>query len=249
MRALLISSFRYMGQFFVPRLKFNKTELTCLFVGYALDNEDHINMCKNVLKNNLPIKKLIDLQPNYDFNDDIDIIFINGGFTNDLLEKLCKYNQLEIIKNKIINEDVVYIGESAASDYAGDYSNYHLLKDFPQSEQLIKQYGKKIYDGFRFINKMIITHACQYRVRRLENGEFYRVPYGDQYKTYLRDIKVLKRHNIDYETIANNEAILIEDNHYKKIKYDWSKFPIREIQLTEQEKKLKELVMSKQNKK
>ena len=60
MKALLTSSFRYMGNFFLPSLDFNRKDLTCLFVRYALQDEGHINMCKQVLKNCLPIKKMID---------------------------------------------------------------------------------------------------------------------------------------------------------------------------------------------
>ena len=62
MKALLISSFRYMGNFFIPSLKLgNRKNLTCLFVGYALQDKTHINMCKDVLRNSLPINKMIDL--------------------------------------------------------------------------------------------------------------------------------------------------------------------------------------------
>ena len=68
MKALLTSSFRYMGNFFLSSLNFNKKDLTCLFVRYALEDEEHINMCKQVLKSCLPIKKMIDLDKNYTFD-------------------------------------------------------------------------------------------------------------------------------------------------------------------------------------
>ena len=60
-------------------------------------------------------------------------------------------------------------------------------------------------------------------------------------------LKILKANKIDFETIANNEALLITDNSYEKLKYDWSKFPIKKLELTEHEKKLKEMVQSRKN--
>jgi len=245
MKALLISSFRYMGNFFIPSLKLgNRKNLTCLFVGYALQDKTHIDMCKDVLRNSLPINKMIDLHKDYKFDDKIDIIFVNGGFTNDLIEKLYKFKQFNKIKNLVMNNDAIYIGESCGSDYAGDYSNYSLLPDFPTDDNIIKNYGKETYEGFKFINKLILTHACKYRVRKLEDGSYYRSHYGDQYKSYLKYLKILKANKIDFETIGNNEALLITDNSYKKLRYDWSKFPIKKLELTENEKKLKEMVKS-----
>ena len=248
MKALLTSSFRYMGNFFIPSLELaNKKDLTCLFVRYALEDEIHINMCKRILTTCLSIKKMIDLSENYDFKDNIDIVFVNGGITNDLIEKLCKHNQLEKLKKLVIEDNAIYIGESCGSDYAGNYSNYSLLPDFPKDVNIIKKYGEKVYEGFKFINKFILTHACKYRVRRMENGSYYRSHYGDQYKSYLKYLKILKANKIDFETIANNEALLITDNNYKKLKYDWSKFPIKELELTEHEKKLKEMIQCQKN--
>ena len=247
MKALLTSSFRYMGNFFLPSLDFNRKDLTCLFVRYALQDEGHINMCKQVLKNCLPIKKMIDLDENYTFDDKLDIIFVNGGFTNDLIEKLCKYNQLEKLKKLVLEDNVVYIGESCGSDYAGNYIQYSLLPGFEKDENIIEKYGQEVYKGFGFIDKFILTHACKYRVRKLKDGSYCRSHYGEQYKSYLRYLKILKTNKVDYETIANNEALLIEGNKYKKLKYDWSKFPIKQIELTEHEKKLKELVKAKEN--
>ena len=81
----------------------------------------------------------------------------------------------------------------------------------------------------------------------MEDGSYYRSHYGEQYKNYLKYLKILKTNNIDFETIANNEALLITDNTYKKLKYDWSKFPIKKLELTEHEKKLKEMVQSRKN--
>lgn len=248
MKALLTSSFRYMGNFFIPSLKLgNRKNLTCLFVGYALQDKIHIDMCKEVLTKCLSIKKMIDLHKDYEFKDKIVIVFVNGGFTNELIEKLCKYNQLEKIKKLVLEENVIYIGESGGSDYAGNYIQYSLLPDFKEDENIIKKYGKEVYNGFRFIDKFILTHACKYRVRKFEDGSYYRSHYGEQYKSYLRYLKILKANKVDYETIANNEALLIEGNKYKKFKYDWSNFPIKQIELTEHEKKLKELIKSRKN--
>jgi len=114
MKALLCSSFRYMGNFFVPHLKMkDRKNLTILFVDYALQDEEYSNQNKEKLKSTFNVGKIIDLKPDYDFKDNIDIIFVNGGLTDVLIEKLYKYNQFEIIKRLVFGKDVLYIGESA----------------------------------------------------------------------------------------------------------------------------------------
>ena len=51
MKALLCSSFRYMGNFFVPYLEMeNKENLTVLFLDYALPDEEYSNQNKEKLK-------------------------------------------------------------------------------------------------------------------------------------------------------------------------------------------------------
>lgn len=248
MKALLCSSFRYMGNFFVPYLEIkNKQNLTVLFVDYALPDEEYSNQNKEKLKSTFNVGKIIDLNPGYDFKDKIDIIFVNGGLTDVLIEKLYKYEQFETIKSLIFDKDVLYIGESAGSDFAGDYTNYNLYEGFNRNYKLTEEYGDKVFEGLRIINKMIVTHACKYRVRISNEGEYYRSPYSEQQcQDYLKTIDILKNKNIDYETIGNNEALLVINNKYKKIIYDWSKFPVMELELTEHEKKLKAKVKDNQ---
>ena len=247
MKALLCSSFRYMGNFFVPHLEMNKEKkLTVLFINYALPDEEYSNQNKEKLKSNFNVGEIIDLKPDYDFKDDIDIIFVNGGLTDVLIEKLYEYNQFETIKSLIFNKDVLYIGESAGSDFAGDYVHYNLYEGFERNYKLIEKYGEEVFEGLRIINKMIVTHACKYRVRISENGEYYKSPYSQkQCEDYLKTIEHLKNKSIDYETIGNNEALLVLDDEYKKIIYDWSNFPIKELELTEHEKKLQAKVKQK----
>lgn len=244
MKALLCSSFRYMGNFFVPYLEMeNKRKLTILFVDYALPDEQYSNQNKEKLKSTFNVGKIIDLQPDYDFKDNIDIIFVNGGLTDVLIEKLYKYNQFKTIERLVFDKGILYIGESAGSDFAGDYIHYDLYVGFKRNYNMIEKYGDKVFEGLRIINKMIVTHACEYRVRISEDGEYYRSPYSyEQCNDYSKTIEILKNNNIAYETIGNNEALLVNGKTYKKIIYDWSKFPIRELELTEHEKKLKSKV-------
>ena len=91
MKALLTSSFRYIGNFFLPSLDFNRKDLTCLFVRYALQDEGHINMCKQVLKNCLPIKKMIDFAAQAEGGRG-EILQISGG------EPTLHKNIIEIIE-------------------------------------------------------------------------------------------------------------------------------------------------------
>ena len=77
MKALLCSSFRYMGNFFVPHLEMNKEKkLTVLFINYALPDEEYSNQNKEKLKSTFNVGKIIDLKPDYDFEDNIDIVFV-----------------------------------------------------------------------------------------------------------------------------------------------------------------------------
>lgn len=246
MKALLCSSFRYMGKFFAPYLEINN-KVTILFIDYALQDEVYSNQNKDMLKTCFDVEKIIDLKPDYDFKDNIDIIFVNGGLTDVLIERLYKYKQFQIIKNLVFDKDILYIGESAGSDFAGDYMNYNLYKGYKRNYNLIEKHGNKVFEGLRIINKMIITHACNYRVRISKDGQYYKSPYSNkQYNDYLKTIELLNKENIDYETIGNNESLLVNDNEYKKIVYDWSEFPIRKLELTEHEKKL-QLKVNKSN--
>ena len=240
MKALLCSNFRYMGKFFLPHLNLDsKKELNILFITYALDNEEYMNQNKKMLLDNLNIKNFIELQPEYGFEDEIEVIFVIGGITDNLIEKLFEYKQFEKIKELILEKETIYIAESAGCDFAGDYINYDLYEGIPRKYSLLKKYGENVFDGLRLINKMIITHASEYRIRILNNGQYCRIPYSKKFVSdYLKTIALLDESNIEYETIGNNEALLIKDDNYEKISYDWSKFPIKEVELSEYEKKL-----------
>ena len=237
-----------MGNFFVPYLEMiGRNKLTILFIDYSLPDEEYSNQNKEKLKNNFNVEKIIDLKPDYDFKDNIDIIFVNGGLTDILIEKLYEYKQFQTIKNLVFEKDVVYIGESAGSDFAGDYKNYDLYEGFKRNYDLIQKYGEEVFEGLRIVNKMIVTHASKYRIRISEEGEYYKSPYSHQQcEDYIKTIKNLNDKNIDYETIGNNEALLVINDNYKKIVYDCSNFPVKELKLTEQEKKLQTKVKEKQ---
>lgn len=127
----------------------------------------------------------------------------------------------------------------------GDYVHYDLFEGFVRNYSLLEKFGKNVFDGLRLVNKMIVTHACQYRIRRNEDGTYYRTPYDKQYKDYLKTISILNKNKINYETISNNEALLVENENYRKLSYDWSKFPIKKLELTEHEKELQKKVMKK----
>lgn len=136
-----------------------------MFVDYALSDEEYSNQNKEKLKSTFSIGKIIDLNSDYDFEDNIDIIFVNGGLTDVLIEKMYKYNQIEKIKNLIFDKAALYKGESAGSDFAGDYIHYELYKGFKRNYSLIEEYGDKVFEGLSILNKMIVTYACKYRVR------------------------------------------------------------------------------------
>ena len=99
MKALLCSSFRYMGNFFVPYLEMiGRNKLTILFIDYALPDEEYSNQNKEKLKNNFNVEKIIDLKPDYDFKDNIDIIVVNGGLTDILIENYMNTSNFKQLK-------------------------------------------------------------------------------------------------------------------------------------------------------
>ena len=232
MYLLLCSDFLHIGLNYTKHF-FKEKSLTCLFISYALENdESYINANKQALKNSFNIEKFIDLTANYTFNDKIDLIFVNGGNPNLLLERLHKYNQFKKIK-ELVASGILYIGESAGAIIAGDYQPHNLFLNIEKDMNLIKHYGNKFYDGFRFLNNFIAPHASKLKVVKLGNEfarEFYKTKSGsNKYSRYLNGIKQLKKHKYKYTTLGNNEVLLVLNNKEIKRTYNWSKFPILEV--------------------
>jgi peptidase E len=175
------------------------------------------------------------------------MIFVNGGKTEDLIEKLLKFKQLEKIKQLIQFQDVLYIGDSAGSVLFGNYSKSDLFSYSEKNPNIINIYGEDAYDGLKIINKMIVPHYSEYRFQRSEvDKTICRALYSDVKRQMIIDkVEVLKRNNVEFDTIANNEAIFVINDKIEKLKYDWSNLPIIESKLTNHEKELLKITKKK----
>ena len=246
MKAILFSSFGYMAEHFLKKLEIDMNQhLKCLFVSYALEEDGYVNFSKRVLKKNFPNIDIVDLKNNYAFDEKIDVVFVNGGKVEDLIEKLLRFDQMDKLK-KVISNCSVYIGESAGCVLFGNYSRSDLFTQFKREPDLTKQFGESAYDGLKIVDKMIVPHVSEYRLRRIDGDErVYRSLYGAKYQMVLDMIETLKRNNVDFETIGNNEALMINEK-IEKLVYDWSNIPIIESELSKHEKELLEITKKEQ---
>ena len=97
MKLLLCSDFSGVGCKWLNKFFDNLEGLNCLFVGYA--QEDDFPLESSAAKVFLGLKiNVINLDKDYDFKDNIDIIFVRGGNTTRLLHYLREYGQYEKIK-------------------------------------------------------------------------------------------------------------------------------------------------------
>ena len=226
MKMLLCSEFAGVGYKFLNRFFDSGKGKTCLFVGYA--REDYKNAESSSLSR---IKDfgfdVVVLDENFDFSQKIDMIFVRGGNTTALIDKLREFKQYEKLKD-LVKNGVVYVGNSAGTILAGTETAWTLWSE-PYEVDLTQKFGKNALDGFGLVNKIFLVHTGRFRLNYEEEasfpGEVFRTKNTEFYGSYLRERKRLKGKNI--ETIKNNEVIFIDGNIYKKLVYDWSKIPVK----------------------
>lgn len=187
----------------------NKKNKTCLFCAYA-DEDAHSYISREKKTLSKVFENIIDLTPNYNFRDKIDCVFISGGFNFELSYKLKKYNQFAKIK-KLIEDGVLYIGNSAGSVMAGVDFEFTLNYEPPRFELDI---ATNKY-GFGFIRNNVLVHFSKYifsvkkQALELENS-------------YTNHLKVKLKHP-EYLTIPNNGVAIVKGNKIKIKKYSWNK--------------------------
>lgn len=229
MKLLLCSDFTGVGYRYLKNFQKNANGQNCLFVGYACEEDEE--MYESGAKNCLAEfgYSIIDLTPNYDFKDKIDAIFVRGGNTTKLIDYLKKYNQFNKLKQLVINEDALYIGNSAGSVLCGTDTAWTL--DAEPYRDITKDYGKDALKGYGFVDKLVFVHCTKYRMCRdyeqQSPSDIFRTLDTDCYEDYLRDTK--KYNKEQYIRIGNNQVYFVNGNVTKTITYNWRNIPVKII--------------------
>lgn len=228
MKLLLASDFYSIGSKYLNRFFDLDKKHTCLFVGYACEDDDEmfasgvIDIFESLNFN------VMNLTPDFDMknNSSFDLVFVRGGNTTKLVHYLKKYNQFEYVKNLALN-GALYAGNSAGSVLAGSDTEWTLRAE-PYEKDLKKIYGKDALLGFGFVDKMVFVHCS--RLRMLHHDEFiegsknWRVFNNEFYAEYLIDRKNYKEGT--YITLGNNQVYYQNDGESKILTYDWSSIPV-----------------------
>ncbi len=227
MRLLLCSDFYSCGIKFLNRFFENFQNKKCLFIGYASENDE--KMYESRVKDLISSLgfEIVDLTPNYDFSDKLDMIYSRGGNTTKCLHLLKKYNQFEKVRNLVEKDNVLYVGQSAGSVLAGSDTEWTLLSE-PYNFDLKKEYGKDALNGYGWVNKMVFVHCSKYRMlwddEQINGSNNWRVLNREFYGDYLRDLKIHKKGS--YITLGNNQVYFQNNDSPKILTYDWSNVPV-----------------------
>lgn len=129
-----------------------------------------------------------------------DVIFISGGNTFYLLEKAQQSNFIPLLKDFVLNQDKIYIGSSAGSEFAGpDIEPVYELDDITKAPNI------EGYEGARLVDFVVLPHWG-----------------SDKFKERYLNKRVENNYN------TKNKLILLTDNQYVSVKDDWYKIIDRE---------------------
>ncbi len=137
-----------------------------------------------------------------------DLVYVSGGNTIQLLHLLKKYNQFDFVLN-LVKNNVLYIGDSAGSVIAGNSVEYTQSYE-PFCEKLDS------YNGFSFIDKLIIVHAGE---KRFDQETHCAVTDEKGYETYLTHKKPMEK--FPHFSIANNQFLSIFDKDIQLHTVNW----------------------------
>ena len=236
MKLLLCSDFSGVCYRWIKRFFKDTKGLSVLFVGYAKedDSEDDTQSGAYEKFANMGMHLTV-LNDGYDFKDKVDIIFVRGGNTTKLIHYLKKYGQFEKLK-KLAENGALYIGNSAGAILAGTETEYCLDAE-PYDVDLKKEFNdENALLGYGWVDKKILVHCSKYRMawrfeREMFDGELFRTLDRECYPAYLVDKK--RFHKDTYIKLANNQALYVNDDERKILTYNWSKIPVRVINLDE----------------
>ena len=227
MRLLLCSDFSGVGYRYLNRFKEDLKGKTCLYIGYAQDDEFEEESSAAVVLKSMGMNVKF-LKEGYDFNEKIDLIFARGGNTTRLVHFLRKFGQYEKIK-QLVEQDTIYVGNSAGSILIGSDTEWTLESE-PYEVNLKREFGENALLGFGLINKLIFVHCTKFRMareyeRESFGGKEFRTLDTDCYPAYLADIKKYKKD--EFIRIGNNQVYFVDGDIHKTITYDWRNIPVK----------------------
>ncbi len=226
MKLFLCSNFEYLALLFKEEFFDENKKYKCLLVPFADEDQDFESLSKVEMLNGLGFD-VITLKEGYDFADKLDMIFVKGGNTTQLLHYLKKYNQFDKIK-KLVEEGVVFVGQSAGAVVAGSDTEWTLSSE-PYDVDLKKEFGETALLGFGFVNKLVFVHASRFRfpfsIELEKSGkQCFRVKNKLFYGSYLAE-RARNKHK-PFIVLKDNEAFVKNGEIEKKISFDWSRFPV-----------------------
>ena len=228
MNLFLCSNFKFLAKRYLSNFFDLDKMHNCLLVGYADDEGDFYSESNTIFLESLNFN-VFHLDENYKFFDKIDMIFVKGGNTVQLLHLLRKYNQFDKIKD-LVNNGVLYVGQSAGAIIAGIDTEW-TLKSEPYNADLKSIFGKDAYRGFCFVDSNILVHASKLRFPfscEIENAgkENFRVSNKLFYGAYLKEKKMLASQKLII--LKDNGALLMNNNKTKIVNFDWSNYPVED---------------------
>lgn len=226
MKLFLCSNFKFLAKKFLPKFFDLSKKHNALLIGYADEYGDFYSESSTKFLEELNFN-VFHLTEKYEFNDKIDMVFVKGGNTTQLVYLLRKYNQFDKVK-RLVEDGAVYVGISAGSVLAGKDTEWTLRSE-PYDVDVKKELGKDALRGFGFVDSLVFVHASKYRFPfsdEIENAkiENFRVKNSLFYGEFLKDKKDYKNQKLII--LKDNEALIKIDNMEKKVKLDWSKYPV-----------------------
>lgn len=227
MRLFLCSNFKRLAEKFLPEFFDMSQKHNCLLVAYADEKQDFYSEENTLFLQNLGFN-VFHLDENYKFKDKIDMIYVKGGNVTQLLHYLRKFKQFDKIKDLVLNENVLFAGQSAGAIVAGNETEWTLASE-PYDYDLKSEFGEKALYGFEFIDKIIYVHASKFRfawsdeIEKAGRSDF-KISNDFFYKAYLNERKLNK--GKPFIVLKDNEVFIKNGDKEKKVKLDWSKYPV-----------------------
>ena len=226
MKLFLSSNFKCLAYKFLPNFFDLSEKHNCLFIGYADEEKDFYSESTVAFLEDLGFNVFC-LDENYRFDNEIDMIYVKGGNTTQLLHYLKKYNQFEKIR-ELVKNGVLYAGASAGAIIAGSDTEWTLVSE-PYDFDIKSEFGDDSLLGFCFVEKLIFVHASKYRfpvTPEIESAgrSDFRVKNDFFYKAYLKERKQNK--DKPFIVLKDNEAFLQNEDNGKVVSFDWKNYPV-----------------------
>jgi peptidase E len=160
MKLFLCSNFKFLAKKYLPNFFDLNEKHTCLLIGYADESGDFFSERSTKFLESLNFD-VIHLSEGYEFNDKIDMVFVKGGNTTQLVHLLRKFNQFEKVRNLVLNGSV-FAGQSAGAVLAGIDTEWTLRSE-PYEIDVKQELGEYALLGFGFVDKLVFVHCSKLR--------------------------------------------------------------------------------------